>query len=196
MAVRIPLRRLARLRRSAGRCARDTRGATIIEFALVAAPFIALLMGSLQTSLIYFGQEALETAVEAAARSIITGTAQASDQTGVGQGMTSAQLQARFKQNACNALPTFMSCSNLLVDVESAQSWSGINTAMPTITYDGNGKPNNQLGYNMGAAGSIAMVRLIYIWPVEMAPGLNLANAGSGRRTVVATSVAKVESFS
>lgn len=172
-------------------------GATVIEFALVVAPFFALLMAVLQTSLIYFTQEALETSVEAAARSVITGQAQAADATGSTSGMSAAQLQARFKTVACATLPGYLSCSNLLVDVRSATSWSTMDTSMPTITFDANGNPNNQLSYSLGSQGAVVMVRLMYLWPIQAAPmQLGLANASSNQRLIVATSVAKTESFS
>ena len=175
---------------------RDVRGATIIEFALVVGPFIALVFAILQTSLIYFAQEALETSVEAAARSVITGQAQATDASGASSGTSQAQLQANFKTAACKSLPDFMSCSNLLVDVRSATSWSALDTSVPTITFDANGNVNNQSSYSLGAQGSVIMVRLMYLWPVQaasMIPGL--ATVSNGKHLIVATSVAKTETY-
>lgn len=174
--------------------ARD--GGTIIEFAMVVTPFFALMLAVLQTSLIYFTQEALETSVESSARSVVTGKAQAADVTGAASGMTQAQLQTRFKNAACATLPAYMSCSKLLVDVRSAQNWNGIDTTVPTITYDANGNPNNQLSYSLGNQGAVVLVRLMYLWPIQAAPmQLGLANAGNGQRLIVATSVAKTESY-
>lgn len=39
---------------------RDRRGATAVEFALVATPFLALLVAIVQTFLVFFAQEMLE----------------------------------------------------------------------------------------------------------------------------------------
>ncbi|HET8612137.1 MAG TPA: TadE/TadG family type IV pilus assembly protein, partial [Sphingomonas sp.] len=50
-------RRLARLRG-------DSRGASIVEFAIVAAPFLALLIAIVETSLVFFAQQGLETTAE------------------------------------------------------------------------------------------------------------------------------------
>ncbi|WP_242098302.1 TadE/TadG family type IV pilus assembly protein [Sphingomonas sp. CROZ-RG-20F-R02-07] len=175
--------------------ARD--GATIIEFALVVTPFFAVLMAILQTSLIYFSQEALETSVEAAARSVVTGKAQAADATGSSSGMSPAQLQTRFRNAACATLPGYMSCAKLLVDVRSATSWNAMDTSMPTITFDANGNPNNTLSYSLGSQGAVVLVRLMYLWPIQAAPmQLGLVNVGNGQRLIVATSVAKTESYS
>lgn len=176
---------------------RDVRGATIIEFAVVVAPFLALLLAVLQMALIYFVQEALETAVETSARSIITGKAQAADISGASSGMTSAQLQARFKTAACKSLPDFLSCSNLFVEVRSAGSWNELNTDITTLTYDSSGNVSNSFSYSLGTQGSVILVRLMYLWPIEGAPmELGLANAGRGKRLIYATSVAKTESYS
>ena len=177
----------------------DVRGATIIEFAFVVAPFLALMLAALQTAMIYFSQEALETAVEATARTVITGQAQANDATGAGSGMTPTQLQARFQQTACAKLPSYLKCSKLYVDVRSATSWTAMDTSMPTITLDQNGNITNQFSYSLGAQGSVIMVRLMYLWPLQGSPiQLGLANiAGStNQRLVVATSVAKSETYS
>jgi len=164
----------------------DRRGAAIIEFAFVAAPLMALLMAITVTSTVYFAQAGLETATEAASRVLMTGTAQSG-----GYGAT------QFKQAACNALPPYMSCANLLVDVQSASSFSAINTAAPSITFGSNGNVSNSFSYSPGNAGDIVIIRLMYIWKVPTGPlGFNLATLGNGQRLLMATSVAKTEPFS
>ncbi|MEJ8631254.1 pilus assembly protein [Sphingomonas sp. I4] len=95
----------------------DRRGATIVEFALVATPFIALILAILQTSLAYFAQEALESAVEISARSVVTGQAQFADIQSSGQGMTppswpsgSARRRARGCPASCRARGSMSMC--------------------------------------------------------------------------------------
>ncbi len=56
--------------------ARSCKGATAVEFALVAAPFIALLMALVQTGLVFFAERVLDETVEEASRIIMTGQAQ------------------------------------------------------------------------------------------------------------------------
>src|SRR5256885_1517443 len=68
-----PAHRAPAAHRGAARLLRDARGATIVEFAIVAVPFVALMLAVAVTSLAYFVQETLETAVERAARGIVTG---------------------------------------------------------------------------------------------------------------------------
>lgn len=173
---------------------RESSGAAILEFALVAAPFVALLIAILETSLTFYAQQGLQTATETAARSVLTGATQSAD--AASTGMTNAQLAARFKTNACAALPPFLKCANLLIDVEHASSFGGISTAAPRITFDANGNVSNNFIYNTGAAGDIVIIRLMYLWPVSMGPlGFSLANVSNNTHLLIGTSVAKTEPY-
>jgi Flp pilus assembly protein TadG len=167
------------------RLLRDNRGAAMIEFALVGSAFLALLFGSLQIALLFFVQQCLETAAEETARQVMTGQVQHAN-------MTSAQ----FKTAACNNLPSFFQCANLMIDVQTAASFSAASTTMPTLTYDANGNPTNTWSYNVGGAGSIVVMRVMYVWPVLPGPlNFNLANQGSNKRMVMATAVFKSEPY-
>jgi Flp pilus assembly protein TadG len=73
-----------------GRLLRQQDGAAAVEFSLVAAPFLALLFAIMETALVFFSGQALETAVADSARLIMTGQAQS-------QGLT----QATFKNAVC-----------------------------------------------------------------------------------------------
>ena len=163
----------------------DRSGATALEFALVMPALVALLLASVVTSLVYFAQGGLETATEVAARQLMTGIPQKN-------GYTASQ----FKQAACNALPPFMACSKLMIDVQSAGSFTDINTSPPTIRFDRDGTVTNNFAFTPGRAGDIVILRLMYIWDVPTGPlGFDLSNLGNGRRLLVATSVAKTEPY-
>ena len=169
----------------------DRRGTTIVEFALVAAPFFALLLAILQSSLAYLAQEALESAVESAARSVITGKAQAADLQSIGQGMAPAQMAERFRKAACAGLPGFMSCSRLYVDVKSAPTASGLGGNSLPVKLGADGKPTNQFSYELGSQGALVMIRLVYLWPMPVAP----TASGGGQTILIATSVSKTEPY-
>src|SRR6266581_1507167 len=55
---------------------RNRRGSTVVEFALVAPMFIALLFAIIETALMFFASQVLETALQDSARLIMTGQAQ------------------------------------------------------------------------------------------------------------------------
>ena len=164
----------------------DNRGSTVVEFALVAAPLLALLIAILETSLVFFTQQGIETATEVTARAVTTGNAQSGSMT-----------PAQFKQVACAALPGYLQCSNLYVDVQTAASFAAANTSSPTITYDKNGNVTNNFSYATGGAGDIVVVRLMYMWPVATGPlGFDLSNQPGRNRMIICTSVAKTEPYS
>ena len=56
--------------------ARREDGAAAVEFAIVVAPFLAMLFAILETALVFFAGQTLETAVSDSARLILTGQAQ------------------------------------------------------------------------------------------------------------------------
>jgi Flp pilus assembly protein TadG len=197
-----PMRRMSRLRQVRLPHLRrlrlsDSRGATLIEFALIAPAFIALLLAIIETSLVFFGQEALETAAELAGRQLMTGQVQQSTTAGVIPLTTvSNNTAAHFKSIACQQLYAFMSCSNLLVDVQTYASFSAVSTATPTITYDASGNATN-LQYNTGASGSIVVVRLMYNWSLPSGPlNFTVNDPGSNKKLLIATTVMKTEPYS
>ena len=64
------------IRRRAQAFARDERGATAIEFALLALPFFTLIFAILETSIVFLAGQILDSAVQDASRKIRTGQAQ------------------------------------------------------------------------------------------------------------------------
>jgi len=163
----------------------DQKGATAVEFALIGAPFLALLVALIQTFLVFFAQQLLETAVTQSSRTILTGQAQ-------GQNMN----QTQFAALVCSNLPILFNCANLMIDVEVAGSWSSASTGAPTLNFDSNGNVTNKWQYNPGNQGDIIVVRVMYQWPVFMGPlGFNLANLGNGNRLIMASTAFMNEAF-
>ncbi|KTW00587.1 pilus assembly protein TadE [Sphingomonas yabuuchiae] len=174
----------------------DRRGAVIVEFALVAAPFIALLLAILQSSLAYLAQEALESAVEVAARGIVTGQTQAADLHGLGTGLTKAQLAERFRSKGCQSLPSFLSCSRLFVDVQSVAAGATIPIGgMGALNFDAVTRKFTDLSYDVGSQGSLVTVRFIYLWPMPIAPAADLSPLSGKPTILIATSVSKTEAY-
>jgi Flp pilus assembly protein TadG len=165
------------LRRFAG----QQEGAAAVEFALVAAPFLALLFAIFETALVFFSGQALETAVADASRLIMTGQAQT-------QGMS----QTAFKDAVCARIYGLFDCqSGVYVDVKTFSSFS--NVTMPTPV-DSNGNFQNNFSYNPGGPGDIVVVRLFYQWPVYVSL-LGLNNLSGGKRLLVATAAFRNEPY-
>ena len=163
----------------------DKKGTTAVEFALVGAPFIALLVALIQTFLVFFAQQLLETAVNESSRVILTGQAQAQNLS-----------QTQFAQLVCSNVVILFKCSNLMIDVQVAGSWSGANPGAPPLTFDGSGNVTNTWQFNPGSQGDIVVVRVMYQWPVFLGPlGFNLANLSNGNRLIMASTAFKNEAF-
>ncbi|MGY4627759.1 TadE/TadG family type IV pilus assembly protein [Bradyrhizobium sp. USDA 4486] len=167
-------------KRRRGRCAAflgDSNGATAVEFALVAAPFLALIIALIQTFLVFFAQQLLESVVRQSARLIMTGQVQSAQMT-----------QAAFKQKVCDQVVIFFSCSGLMVDVQVANSWTTADTSMPPLTFNAQGQVTNNWQFNPGDAGDIVVLRVTYVWPVVLGPlGFNLSNLSNGNRQIMAS---------
>src|SRR4029078_9193878 len=69
---------------------RQQDGATAVEFAMVAAPLLAMMVAIIETALVFFAGQALETAGADSARLIMTGQAQ-----------TQGYDQAKVKEAVC-----------------------------------------------------------------------------------------------
>ena len=160
----------------ARRFIRHQDGATTVEFAMVAAPFLAMIFAIIQTAVVFFAGQALETAGADSARLIMTGQAQ-----------TQGFDQAKFKQAVCAKIYGLFNCAaGLYVDVKNYSSFAAINTAKPL---DANGNlQTGSFGYAPGGPGDIVVVRLLYQWPVYVSlVGLNLADSAGSKRTLMST---------
>ncbi|MEO5865660.1 MAG: TadE/TadG family type IV pilus assembly protein [Sphingomonas sp.] len=156
-----------------------------LEFALIIVPLAALMIAILQTSLAFFAQQTLETTAEKSVRQLMTGQAQQANMT-----------QAQFKTLVCSKLPSFMTCSNVIVDVQSAASFGAVSTAPPTLTYDASGNITNSWKYTPGGAGAINVAKIMYIWSVQSGPlGFDISTMSSGKRLLIATAVFKTEPY-
>ncbi len=159
--------------------------AAAVEFALIAAPFIALIVAVVQVGLIIYASQSLQTAAATASRLILTGQVQ-----------TQNMQQSDFAKIVCGDASSLFACSGVMVDVRTYSSFSGADTSMPTLSYDAHGNVTNSWQYNPGGPGDIVVMRLMYRWPVFMGPlALNLSNLGDGYRLLMATSAFKNEPY-
>lgn len=155
-------------------------GATAVEFALVAPPFLALLYAILQTTLVFFAQQVLQTATMQAARLIMTGQAQAGNYTA-----------SQFQQAVCANATTLFNCSGIYVNVQTFSSFSSVTMLNPVSngTFSSSG-----MSYSPGGTGDIEVVQVFYQWPVWPGPlGFSLANASGNTNVLVATAAFRNE---
>jgi Flp pilus assembly protein TadG len=175
LLARTPLRRFVR----------QEDGAAAVEFAMVAAPFLALVFAIIETAIVFFAGQTLETAVADASRLILTGQAQQQNFD-----------QAAFKQAVCARIFGLFDCENgILVDVQKYNSFGGSNTSKP-LDSQGNLQPGFGNNYQPGGPGDIVVVRAVYEWPVYVQLlGFNLADMKNGKRLVMATAAFRNEPY-
>lgn len=178
-------REFLRLAGAARRLPLAREGSTAVEFALIALPFIVLILAIIQVGIVFLAQHELETAVEKASRDLLTGQTQAA-----------SPNQAQFVNSVCANLPALFTCSRIMVDLRTATAFSAADTSAPTLTYDANGNVNNAWQFNLGGSGSIMVLRVMYQFPVLPAMmGFNLVNLSNGSRLLMASAVFQTEPY-
>ncbi len=166
---------LRRFRRSRG-------GSAAVEFAMVAPVFFALLFAIIETAIVFFASQVLETITQNSARMIFTGQAQ-----------NAAYTQSQFHDYVCTQIPVLFSCANVYVDVESYPSFTGV-TINSQIDATKNFIP--AMVYSPGGPGDIVVVRMFYQWPLVVTGlGWNMSNLSGHKRLLVATAAFRNEPF-
>jgi Flp pilus assembly protein TadG len=170
-----------RFRRSRG-------GSAAVEFALVAPVFFALLFAIIETAMMFFATQVLETVTQNSARLILTGQAQ-----------TAGDSQGQFMSNV--VCPTgsvanvlFNCLTGIYIDVESYSAFSNV-VMSSQIDANGNFITSN-LGYNPGGPGDIVVVRMFYKWPLYVTGlGYNIANLTGNQRLLYGTAAFQNEPY-
>jgi len=175
---------------------RNRRGSAAVEFALVAPVFFALLFAIIETAIMFFASQVLETVTQDSARSVLTGQAQSGSVSACAiSGVAAACTQTTFKKYVCSQIPAlFFDCNSLYVDVSSYSSFSAV--SLPSHI-DSAGNFDTNMGYSAGTAGDIVVVRLFYQWPLYVTGlGYNVSNLAGNKRLLVATAAFKNEPYS
>lgn len=168
-------------RLSIRRFIRAQRGATAVEFALIAPLFLGTLIVIFQVCIYLLAQQALQNAATQAGRLFMTNS---------GQSLS----QSQYKQAICtNYLPTTLfSCNNLIVVVQSYSDFSSAATTVPALY--SNGSPITNFAYSPGAPGQVMVVQLVYPWSVISGPlGFTLANLPNSQAEMLGVTAFRVE---
>jgi hypothetical protein len=166
--------------------ARDTRGATVIEFAILAPIFFAILTAILETSLQFLAAQVLESSVYDANRSIRVGMAQQNSWT-----------VDNYKDNICDSLyGLFGDCADMHVNVRPIDDFESANYSVPldlSCEKDCDWTENEL--WTPGGSSSVVLVQVYYRYPTILqfpyAPNRLL----DGRTLMSATTVFRNEPF-
>jgi Flp pilus assembly protein TadG len=168
---------------------RADKGATAVEFGLIAPFFLGLLFGILEVALTFWSTQVLETAVANAARQIYTGTFQ-------GAASTDPAVElARFQTMVCANVTAVFDCKNKVkVDVRRIDQFSSASGAIePPVT---NGVfDTSKFKYDPPKRNEICVVRAAMEYPVYVNLFGYSTGLKNGNRLIMASSAFKTEPF-
>jgi Flp pilus assembly protein TadG len=174
------------------RFGRDEQGATAIEFALLALPFLALLFASVEGAMVFWTNQVLDEAVAQASRTLYTGSFQQSTLT-----VPAAQIPDQFKSAVCSRVKGLFDCSQIKIDVQTYDAFpSGV--PQPIVTDpDGTRRLDPAFGqFNPPGPYKITVVRAVIEYPVFVSLlGANGTNLSGNKRLIMATAAFRTEQY-
>ena len=183
-AIKRRMKLLAR-RAAPRRFLRRQDGAAAVEFAAVIVPFLVIMFGIMETALVFFADQTLETAVSDSARLIMTGQAQ-----------TQSLTAKTFKDAVCARISGLLNCSTgVYVNVQTLANFGSFSYT-PPLDGQGNLQSGNFV-YQPGGPGDIVVEQLFYQWPilVSLMHLGNLSNMAGNNRLLVATAAFRNEPY-
>jgi Flp pilus assembly protein TadG len=164
---------------------RDQNGVAAVEFGLVAVPFFALLFAIIETAVVFWTSQALETAVAAAARTVYTGKFQ--------NKYTSGDIGKSFKKEVCDRMTALLQCtqdtSTVHVDVRV------VTATIPAVVKNGEIDPSAFI-YQKTQANDLVLVRVAVEYPIfSSLLNPNQASLKNGKRLIMGTATFRNEPF-
>ncbi|MGB6230386.1 MAG: TadE/TadG family type IV pilus assembly protein [Litorimonas sp.] len=169
--------------------ARDADGATAVEFAIIAVPFITIIFGILELALVFFTGSVLTQAVSDTGRLVRVGSFQ------------SCGGADEFKALLCARMDNLMNCeANLRVDLVSASTFQSVTMPDPgdggLDPDDPDSRVGNGIYTDTGPAEPVVLRGTFYyplILPTVMTRLENLP--GSGRHVISVSTAFRNEPF-
>lgn len=168
--------------------AHNDKGAVAVEFGLLALPFFTVVFAIVETSMIFFAGQILDSAVNDASRRLRTRQAQSAGET-----------EADFRAAICEGLYGLFDCNDndkLRIRVSEVSSFSAADVTPPVSCNQDKTACNWSLvqAYDPGQASSVVMVEAYYKWPTVVdLPGFDFANLPDGTRLLGAVRVFRNE---
>ncbi|WP_306117385.1 MULTISPECIES: TadE/TadG family type IV pilus assembly protein [unclassified Roseitalea] len=133
----------------------DRRGATAIEFAILALPFFLLTFAVLETTISFTVEQVMSNTTDQLARQVRTG-----------QLDPATVDEDAFRELICERMEVFVpqGCPGLSFDLQNYASFANVPRAIP---FSAPGViDTSDFGYDPGGTGTINNLRIIYEWPV------------------------------
>lgn len=163
---------------------RQPSGATAVEFGLIAVPFFFLKFAIIETALIFWAGQMLDTGVSEAGRQIRTGQVQAAGVDAEG-----------FRAIMCEEIGVLFDCGErMAVDVQRVARFDAVDLSRPPVNDDG--EFTGAFGFDPGQRNETVIVRVFYRWPVLFNFfGVDAADIGGRQRLLSSTTAFRNEPF-
>lgn len=167
---------------------RADSGTTMIEFAILAPIFFALIGATLETSIVFLTGQIVESAVQDAGRAVRTGQAQRRGDT-----------LEKFRAAVCERTIGLVDCSQLHIEVTTVNDFK---TATVTPPIDWSCRRNcgwtRPEAYGPGQGSSTVLVQVYYKYPLVLTSGffgVGQSDLPDGKRLIGSVTVFKNEPF-
>ena len=158
-------------------------GSTAIEFAMLSLPFMYVLIGTMEISLMFATNSVLDGAVTDAARMIRTGQVQ----------QASGNPEDVFKTKLCDKAKVLLDCTKLQYEVVPMAKFADFNSY--AAKYDSNGNLISR-GFSPGGVNSVNLIRVSYRYNLATPfIGQFLANGPNNSRLMTSTVVLETEPY-
>jgi Flp pilus assembly protein TadG len=178
---------------------REDDGAVAVEFALLALPFFTIIFAILETAMVFFAQQVLDSAVQDTSRFIQTGQAQAISANWDLQDFRDAMCPKLYGMFACN------DDDKLRIIVTPVTDFNNASTLLDPSPIEDTCEPGAPVedcdwdvtsSYNDGTRNEVMLVEAYYKWPVLVnLPWFNLATQAGNTRLLSAARVFVNEPF-
>jgi Flp pilus assembly pilin Flp len=168
------------------RLARDEKGVTAVEFGILALPFFTLIFAILETAMVFFATQVLDSAVEDASRMVKTGQAQE-----LGYDLDD------FRTLMCGYTFGLFDCDEIRIKVTRIANFAASTTPPPVQTCTPSGCVwTIEEGFEGGAKRDVVQVFAYYRWPVLInLPYFSLKNQPDNYRLLASSRVFRNEPF-
>lgn len=162
---------------------KQDKGATAVEFSLVAVPFIFLLIGTIEMSLMFAASANIHSATNDASRMIRTGQAQQSG----------SDAEDVFANKLCEGVRILLDCSKLQYEVIAMTNFDAFENY--AASYDDDGNLETQ-GFNPGGSSDVVLIRVSYRYPLMLpVVGNALSDGPNMTKHLLATVVLQTEPY-
>lgn len=167
---------------------KDEEGVTAVEFALVGPPFFLLVFAIIESSILFFANQYLETVIDDVARLYRTGQ------------ITNISTAADLKAEMCRRIVALFDCNRVFINLDTADQFSDLppppqSNNSSNINADGEYEPAENFDPNICPL-QVLRLNASYEWPIYTNYASPLVSEGLNDNALISvTAVVRTEDF-